>query len=101
MGAAMTTTLSTVVRFQFLANTFNVTVSPQIKSQSKYRPSIDKEVTETVIAMINSLFHTTNLSLQQQLKKYKLIYKAFLLIFCLIIFVFIKKKEEKKYSALT
>jgi len=85
----MTTTLSTVVTFEFKANSFNVAVAKQIASQSKHRPSIDKEVTETIIAMINSLFHTTNLSLQQQLKKYKLFYKAFLLIFCLIIFVFI------------
>eukprot|EP01083_Nonionella_stella_P171139 583858_1 len=83
------TTLSTILKFQFVQSTFNVDVEPKIKSQRKYRPSIDKVVTETFMAMINSLFHTTNISLQNQAKKYKLMYKSMLLIFLLIIFAFI------------
>ena len=78
-----------MIAFNFIASTFNVNVEPQINEQSRYRPSIDKSVTETMVAMINSLFHTTNLSLQEQFRKYKLIYKAMLLIFFLIIFTFI------------
>eukprot|EP01084_Bolivina_argentea_P135685 239062_1 len=84
-----TRTLSTILTFNFVASTFNVHVEPLIKSQSKYRPSMDKSVTETLMAMINSIFHTTNISLQNQFKKYKLAYKSMLLIFFLLIFLFV------------
>ena len=83
------TTLSTVIRFHFKDDTFNVKVAAAIKSQGRNRPAIDNSVTDTVIAMTNALFHTTNLALQGQFKRYQLMFKSFLLIFFLIVFAFI------------
>ena len=83
----MSIDLSTIIRFRFEGNTFHVDVEPKINSESKYRPSVNKEITLTFIAIINSLFHLTNNSLQNQIKKNKLIYKGFLLIFLLSIFI--------------
>lgn len=82
-------TLSTVIRFNFKDDTFNVKTAAAIKSQGRHRPAVDKSVTDTVIAMTNALFHTTNLPLQAQFKRYQLLFKCFLLVFCLIVFAFI------------
>jgi len=82
-------TLSTVIRFKFKDDTFNVNVAAAIKSQGRNRPAIDSAVTDTVIAMMNALFHTTNLQLQSQFKRFQMLFKSFLLVFCLIVFAFI------------
>jgi len=82
-------TLSTVIRFHFKDDTFNVKTAAAIKSQGRIRPAIDTSVTDTIIAMMNALFHTTNIPLQTQFKRYQLTFKSFLLVFFLIVFAFI------------
>jgi len=78
--------LSTVIRFNFQDDTFDIKVAAAIKSQGRDRPAIDTSVTETVMAMMSALFHTTNLPLQAQFKRHQLMFKSFLLLFFLIVF---------------
>ena len=82
-------TLSTVIRFYFKDDTFDVKTAAAIKSQGRNRPAIDTSVTDTIIAMMNALFHTTNIPLQSQFKRYQLMFKSFLLAFFLVVFAFI------------
>merc|ERR1719334_202337 len=79
--------LSTVIRFNFEDDSFNIKLAAAIKSQGRDRPAIDSSVTETVMAMMSALFHTTNLPLQAQFKRHQLMFKSFLLLFFLITYI--------------
>lgn len=79
-------TLSTVIRFKFKEDTFNVSVAAAIKSQGSKRPALDVQVTETVMAMINALFLSTNIHLQEQFHSHQKWSRAMLLSFFMILF---------------
>jgi len=84
--ASTKSTLSTVIRFKFKEDTFNVSVASAIKSQGSKRPALDVQVTETVMAMINALFLSTNLQLQAQFSRHQKWSRAMLLAFFMILF---------------
>lgn len=84
--ASTKSTLSSVIRFKFKEDTFHVSVASAIKSQGSKRPALDVQVTETVMAMINALFLSTNLHLQAQFHRHQKWSRAMLLSFFMILF---------------